>query len=66
MWRRTNTRPLSGGLAGTPANTLRGAVGGVFPEADYGIRLRAFLTFNNVELDLVAFFERFVPVQLNC
>ena len=45
---------------------LCGAVGGVFPEADYGIRLRAFLTLNNVELDLVAFFERFVPVQLNC
>jgi hypothetical protein len=42
------------------------AVGGVFPVADYGIRLRALLTLNNVELDLVAFFERFVSIQLDC
>ena len=35
------------------------------PIADYGIRLGAFLAFNDVELDLIAFFERFVPIQLN-
>ena len=39
---------------------------GTIPKADYGIRLRAFLAFNYVELDLIAFFERFVPIQLNC
>jgi hypothetical protein len=36
------------------------------PIADDGVRLRAFLAFNDVELDLVAFFERFVSVQLDC
>jgi hypothetical protein len=39
---------------------------GTIPIADDGIRLRAFLAFNDVELDVVAFFERFVPIQLNC
>jgi hypothetical protein len=40
-------------------------VGGSIPETDYGVRLRAFLAFDNVELYFIAFFERFVPVQLN-
>jgi len=44
---------------------LRGAVGCSIPETDYGVRLRAFLAFDNVELDFIAFFERFVSVQLN-
>jgi hypothetical protein len=35
------------------------------PIADDAIRLRAFLAFNNIELDFIAFFERFVPIQLN-
>ena len=35
-------------------------------EADNRIRLRPFLAFDDVELDLIAFFERFVPVQLDC
>jgi hypothetical protein len=39
---------------------------GSIPIADYGIRLRAFLALNNIELDVIAFFERFVPVQLDC
>ena len=30
------------------------------------IRLRAFLSFNYVELDLIAIFERFVPIHLDC
>jgi hypothetical protein len=55
--------PLSGGLTHAHG-ALCGAVGGI-PKADYGIRLRAFLALNYVELDLVAFFERFVSVQLN-
>jgi hypothetical protein len=38
---------------------------GAIPKADYGIRLRAFLSLDYVELDLVAFFERFVSIQLN-
>jgi hypothetical protein len=39
-------------------------VGGVL-EADYGIRLGTFLTLDDVELDVIALFQRFVPVQLN-
>ena len=39
---------------------------GVIPEADYGIRLRTLLALDYIEFDLIAFFERFVPVQLNC
>jgi hypothetical protein len=38
---------------------------GAIPIADDSIRLRALLTFNDIELDFVAFFERFVSVQLN-
>jgi hypothetical protein len=34
-------------------------------EADHCIRLLAFLPLDNVELDFVTFFERFVPVRLN-
>ena len=34
--------------------------------ANYGIRLGTFLSFHYVEFDLIAFLERFVPVQLNC
>src|SRR5580700_8408640 len=45
---------------------LGGVVGAIFPETDYGIRLRALLAFDYIELDLIALFERFVPVQLNC
>jgi len=30
------------------------------------ICLRAFLSFDYVEFDLIAFFERFVPIQLDC
>ena len=40
-------------------------MGASVPEPNYGIRLRALLTLNNVELDLVAFFERFVSIQLD-
>jgi hypothetical protein len=40
-------------------------MGAIFPEANDGIRLRAFLALDDIELNLIAFFERFVPVQLN-
>ena len=35
------------------------------PEANHSICLGAFLALDDVELDLIAFFERFVSVQLN-
>ena len=35
-------------------------------EADHCIRLGTFLTLDDVELDVIALFQRFVPVQLNC
>jgi len=34
-------------------------------QAGHCIRLLAFLPLDNVELDFVAFFERFVPVRFN-
>jgi len=34
-------------------------------EAGHCISLLAFLPVDNVELDCVTFFERFVPVRLN-
>jgi hypothetical protein len=34
-------------------------------EAGHCICLWAFLTLDNVELDFVTFFERFVPTRLN-
>jgi hypothetical protein len=39
---------------------------GTIPKADNCIRLRALLALNDVELDLVAFLERFVSIQLDC
>jgi hypothetical protein len=40
-------------------------VSGVIPEPDYRIRLRAFLTLNDIELDLIVLFQRFVSIQMN-
>src|ERR1039458_4721813 len=34
-------------------------------EADHCIRLGTFLTLDDVEVDVIALFQRFVPVQLN-
>jgi hypothetical protein len=45
---------------------LSSVVSGFSPKANHSIRLRTFLPFDYVELDLVAFFERFVSVQLDC
>ena len=39
-------------------------MGGVL-EADYSIRLGTFLTLDDIELDFIALFQCFVPVQLN-
>jgi hypothetical protein len=41
------------------------AVGAAVPVADDSIRLGTLLALNDIELDLVAFFERFISVQLN-
>src|ERR1700691_5319480 len=68
--RRNTTLPPGGGVRGNvwTCPCLRGGVGGVgfIPEADTAIRLWAFLPFNNIELDLVAFFQRLVPIKLDC
>jgi hypothetical protein len=34
-------------------------------EAGHAIRLLAFSPLDNVELDFVTFFKRFIPVRLN-
>jgi len=39
-------------------------VGGI-PEADHGIRLRAFLTLDDIELDVIRLFQRFISIQLD-
>jgi hypothetical protein len=58
--------PPGGGLSGTPGSDRSGRGVGAIPVADDCIRLRAFLPFDYVEFDLIAFFERFVSIQLNC
>lgn len=64
---RTSPARRAAVLRGRPdRQRLGGAVGCSIPHTNYGIRLRAFLAFDDVELDLIAFFERLVPVQLNC
>ena len=45
--------------------TLSCAVGGI-PEADDCVRLGTFLALDDVKLHIVALFERFVSIQLNC
>ncbi len=51
-----------------PYPCLGSAVGGVgaIPKTYYRIRLGALLALDYIELDVVAFFERFVSVQLDC
>ena len=39
-------------------------VGGGVLEADYTVRLRTFLTLDDIELDLIAFFQCLIAVQL--
>jgi len=48
-----------------PYARLGGAVG-IIPKPDYGIRLGTLLSLDYIELDVVAFLERFVPIQLDC
>jgi hypothetical protein len=40
-------------------------VGSRNPQPDNSIRLRALLTLDDVELNIIALFQRFVSVQLN-
>ena len=60
--------PLKSGGAGNakPCFERLGGVMGSVPEANNRIRLGTFLSFDYVEFDLIAFFERFIPVQLDC
>ena len=43
-----------------------GRVMGCVPHADYRIRLGAFLTLDDVKFNVIALFQRFVSVQLDC
>jgi len=63
---RTSSKPPRGGLAGNARSyaPLGCCVGGVL-EADDCIRLRTFLTLDDVELDVIALFQRLIPIQLN-
>jgi hypothetical protein len=47
-----------------PAVAPSGCCVGAVPIADNSIRLRTFLAFYDVELDFIAFFKRFVSIQL--
>ena len=47
-------------------STLSSVVSGSIPKANNRIRLGTFLSFDYVEFDLIAFFERFVSIQLDC
>ena len=40
-------------------------MGSYSSQPDYRIRLRAFLALDDVELNIIALFQRFVSVQLN-
>ena len=40
-------------------------MGGCVLEADYSVRLRTFLTLDDVEFHVIALLQRFVAVQLN-
>lgn len=53
------------GRRGSLPGTMSGCPMVSVLEADHCICLLAFLPFDNVELDFVTFFERFVPVRLN-
>jgi hypothetical protein len=49
-----------------PALVVLGrVVSGGIPEPDYRIRLGTFLTLDDIELDLIVLFQRFVSIQLN-
>ena len=57
---------LSSSVQEPPTAAPLGGVVGAIPKANNCICLRAFLALNDVELDLIAFFQRFVPIQLYC
>jgi len=45
---------------------LGGVVGGCVSHTDNSIRLRTFLTLDNVELHVIALFQSLVTIQLDC
>jgi hypothetical protein len=55
-------------VASSGANLQRtrfGFISGNLTDASYGIGLGSFLPLNDIELDLVAFFQALVSIQLN-
>jgi len=58
--------PLVGRVSKHCWALLSCVVGGCFSQSGNGIRLRSFLTLDNVELNVVALFERFIAIQLDC
>jgi len=61
LHRSAGRRPL-----GNVILRLGGAVCCAVPKANYGICLGALLPLHNVEFNFIAFFQRFVPIQLDC
>jgi hypothetical protein len=47
-------------------NYSLGCAMGTVSVANHSIRLRSFLALYDIELDLIAFLQRLVSVQLNC
>jgi hypothetical protein len=64
----TSGTPHEDGIAITPRTSalLGCAVGGSILETHHRIRLWAFLTLDDIKLDIIALFQRLVPVQLDC
>ena len=61
--------PPGGGLALAVRPVYRrlgGVMSGGIPKAQHCVRLGTLLPFDYVEFDFIAFFERFVSVQLDC
>jgi hypothetical protein len=60
--------PLEDGLSNTPGESaLLGCAvgGGGILEAEYPVCLRTFLALDDVELNIIALFQRLVAIQLN-
>lgn len=63
--RKTPLPPESGLAVSAWFSAPLGCAGGGSPEAEHGLRLGSFLALDDVELNVIALFQRFVPVQLN-
>ena len=61
LTRTTGRRSCAYAWSSTPLGWDRCGI----PQTDYCIRLGAFLSLDDVELNVIALFQRLVPVQLN-